>query len=73
MDAINIQTVIMGICGFMMIYYFDSINSTIKEVTKQLSNLHTKIAVVVERIDKHDREIVDLKIGHKELSDRIHD
>lgn len=57
----SLAQIIGAVAGFLVVFYFKELNSSVKEVVKSVQELNVKVGAIVERTENHTLEIEILR------------
>ena len=53
--------VVLAVVGFLLVYFVNQASGHLAELNQGVKELNVKIAVVIERVDSHERRISNLE------------
>lgn len=60
--------VVYSVLGAILMIMLNDMRESIKEASKSVEKLNTNVAIILERVEKHDEEIAEHKTQLQELN-----
>lgn len=64
----TLPEIFSGVAAFLVVYYFKELSTDVKAAVNSIKELNGKVGVIIERTDRHDKEIDKLRTEVKEVS-----
>lgn len=65
--------VLYSAMGALVMIMLNDMRESIKEASKSVEKLNTNVAIILERVEKHDEEIAEHKTQLQELNNHVQD
>ena len=72
MGTDEVIKLIFGALGAMTLYIVKDLSSSVKHATKEISELNTKISLLIHRGDNNDRDIEKINRQIETIRERLH-
>lgn len=80
MENLSFPQAIISIAGVLAIYVLNRLTKSVdsavielKELSHEVSQLNSKVAVVIQKGDSHDKELDRMRIQSDQVRERLHD
>jgi peptidoglycan hydrolase CwlO-like protein len=80
MDWLTLPQAIVSIAGVLAIYVLNRLTASVdsavvelKELSHEVSQLNSKVAVVIQKGDSHDKELDRMRIQGDQVKERLHE
>lgn len=72
-EGLIMNEIILTALGILFMFILNDMKESLKEASKSVERLNRNVAVILERIEKHDEEINEIKIKQQELNTHVQD
>jgi len=72
MSLSDILNIAIGSLGFFCVYILNDLTKSVRDATKEISELNIKIGTIIARHESQEKEIDDMKESIVVVRDRIH-
>lgn len=73
MSISEVIQIALSILGCLGLYILNDLKKAVNEATKSVGQLNTKVGVIIEKTERHDKEIDDMKEKQEQARERIHE
>ena len=73
MELKTVLDYVMPICGVLALYILNRLSESLEKATSSVNELNIKVGIVIERTERHDEEIRDMKNNHVQFRERLHE
>lgn len=73
MIATEILQVLMAIVGFFGVFILNDLKKSVEKATDSVNELNQKVSVIIEKSERHDKEIDALKENDEKFHEKLND
>jgi len=73
MSISEVIQIALSILGCLGLYILNDLKKAVNEATKSVGQLNIKVGVIIEKTERHDKEIDDMKEKQEQARERIHE
>jgi len=73
MSINEITQIVLSTLGCLGLYILNDLKKSVDMATKSVGQLNIKVGVIIEKTERHDKEIDDMKEKQEQARERIHE
>lgn len=73
MSSSEVLQTFLAIIGALSLFVLNNMSKSVNEATKSISTLNERMGVIVEKIERHDKEIIDMQGKQDQSRERMHE